>query len=452
MVKIKDQNQNSNNGHNQQSYWILTALFAFAIIIVPFQNTALQLTPLRYLGASPSFLPIAIFCLFAFIIRIQNSNVSKKTELLFLLFLTYSIIPTIWGVIMVDAGDISLKFLLKKTITNTILNILLLYPIFIMPKPTKVIQLSILIALGISIAGYILVDILGIFAFPSFFQASHAVTTPRGFSLEQSTLAASIVILCLINAAIANKAIFKILIITIAIIFTVIITNSKGTMICLIMALGLTFTFSSGKNILFKILTLILIVSLTWFVIGRLSERFNIDIADSTSTSTRSILILSSIASVTQNPFGVGYSGYIPAIIKYMYPTSEFMRNSLLPNTNISELESYIQREGKQALNIKSQFFEYLMVFGIPGLIVMIIFHIKLYRKITKFPKDKSTYYLFLFWFTLLSLMTYMPALGIYLYTIAYGIMLHANKDDYALTDSSPLTQKKQPPDNFIIT
>ena len=450
MVKIKDQNQNSSDGYNEQSYWILTSIFSLAIIIIPFQNTALQFTPLRYLGASPSFLPIAIFCLFAFIIRISNSNISKKPELLFLLFLTYSIIPTIWGIIIIDANDISLKFLLQKTITNTILNILLLYPIFIMPKPTKMIRLAILVALGISIAGYILVDILGIFAFPSFFQASHAVTTPRGFSLEQSTFAANIVTLCLVTAAISNKAIFKIIIIAIAIVFTVVITSSKGTMICLIMALGLTFTFSNGKNIFFKILISILIVALSWFVIGRLSERFSTDLADSTSSSTRSILILSSIPSVTQNPFGVGYSGYIPAIIKYMYPTSEFMRNNLLPNTNMSELESYIQREGKQALNIKAQFFEYLMVFGIPGLIVIIIFHIKLYKIITKLPSDKSTYYLFLFWFTLLSLMTYMPALGIYFYTIAYGIMLHANKYN-ALTDTNHLTPQKQPPDNFII-
>ncbi len=450
MVKIKDQNQNSSDSYNQQSYWVLTALFSLAIILVPFQNTALQLTPLRYLGASPSFLPIAIFCLFAFIIRISNSNISKKPELLFLLFLIYSIIPTIWGIIVIDSADISLKFLLQKTVTNTILNILLLYPIFIMPKPTKMIQFSIFGALGISVAGYILVDILGIFAFPSFFQASSAVTTPRGFSLEQSAFAASIVTLCLISAAIANKSLFKILLIGVAIIFTVIITSSKGTMICLIMALGMTFIFSNGKNILFKIFVLILIAVLGWFVIGKLSERFRTDIEESTSSSTRSILILSSIPSAIQNPIGVGYSGYIPAIIKYMYPTSEFMKNNILPNTNMSELESYIQREGKQALNIKSQFFEYLMVFGIPSLIVLIIFHLRLYRKIKTLPNNQSTYYLFLFWFTLLSLMTYMPALGLYFYTIAYGIMLHTNKHN-ASSDTINLISKKQPPDNFII-
>lgn len=408
---------------------LMVFLFFCAILLVPFQNSILQATPLRFLGASLSFVPLVLFSLYAFLYRISAQGL-KTPEIYLAVLLFLSVIPTVWGLVVVERVDVSTAFLVKKTLTNTILNVFLLYPLFIMPDPGKWLERAVYAALGICIAGYVLVDVLAVpgMAYPSLFQASHAVTTPRGFSLEQSTFGATIAILCLLATVVTKSHACRMVFLTLLLAFVFGISASKGTMLGVILAFGMAFVFSGKKNIVPKLMGLILVCVIGYFASGKITERFDGELQRAGSVSTRSILILSAAPSLVENPLGVGYSGYIPALIKYVYPTMSWLRSNGFESAATDEIDSYIASEDKRALNIKAQLFEYIMVFGLPGLILIAVFHIGLHRRLYNLDHPARIYLLALFWFCLVSLLTYMPALGMYIYTIAYGVMMKADK------------------------
>lgn len=426
---------------------LLTILFALSILLAPFQNTELQLTSLRYLGASLSFLPLVLFCLVSFGLKLKNGRLGRA-ESGVLIFLLYSSALSAWGVLTVDAGNIAPEFLVRKTVTNSILNILLVYPIFVMPSVNKTLRLAIYASLFIATAGFLFVDVLhvGGLAYPSFFQTTYGVTFPRGFSFEQSSFAATICTLALVAAAVTGKFSLRVAFTVTALVFVVFITNSKGTTLALVAAFGLAYLVLKEGSIFLKLAGVLFAVVLGFFVSAQMTERFSTDIERSSSTSTRSILIMSSVPSVLANPLGVGYSGYIPSIIKYVYPSAEWLQKYVLPRVKLQEIESYISRESKEALNIKAQFFEYLMVFGIPGLILLISFHRRLYKKISQIPTSRQASFFLLFWFLIISMLTYMPALGLYFYTVAYGVLLKC--DAVCAVETRP--KKQSPPANFV--
>ncbi|MDD2325483.1 MAG: hypothetical protein PHW63_05730 [Alphaproteobacteria bacterium] len=412
----------------EKPYWLLSFLFFLAIILVPFQNTALSQTPLRYLGASLSFVPITFFCLFSFLSRLLNRRIGSPEKWLAGLLL-YSVVASVWGLIAIDAGAIKTSFLAVKFLTNTALNILLIYPIFVAPTPNKTFRRAISLSFFLAVIGYVLIDVLSIpfFGAPSFLKITWGTTFPSGFSLEQSTFAATVCLLSLISAVLAQRRITRWFYISIALVFVTILSASKGTTLCLVLAFGFSFLFSGRKGkggFTLKLLGLCFAAFLSFFVYDQMAERFQSDLDSSSSSSTRSILILTSIPSVIENPLGVGYANYIPAIMVYTQPVTKWVRENLISNATTRELESYFAQEDKMALNIKAQFFEYLMVFGIPGLFLLIKFHLYLYKRIVCIHESNRETYLLLFWFVVFSLSSYISALGLYLYTVAYAVLL----------------------------
>lgn len=405
---------------------LIIVLFFISIVLVPFQNTYLQYTHLRYLGASLAFLPMLALCFYCFFYRMAAEK-NKKAELYLLVLLFYSLIPNIWGILVINT-DVSLSgaFLVKKTITNTILNILLLYPAFVMPVPTKWYKNAVYIALFIAILGYFFVDFVGFpgIGYPSFFQSSYPVTSPRGFSLEQSTFASTLAILFILSIAFANNKSTRFILILLMVVFTFIITASKGTVLSLFAAFSLSFIVMVRKKPVFSLVGILIVAILFYLSLGLISERFSGEFQKQGSVSTRMILVSTVVPSVVENPLGVGYSGYSSAIIKYASPTSSWIRDNLFPSFGTREIDRYIADEEKKALNIKAQIVEYVMVFGLPGMALIIMFHVNLYRRICYVEEHQRFYFKILFWFLLLSLLTYIPALGLYIYTIAYGALM----------------------------
>ena len=388
----------------------------------------LQITPLRYLGASLSFAPIGLYAFIMFSIRLLRSDSNKKIEVYLICGVIYTLLLSTICLFTLDNGGISTQFLVSKLLNNVVLNVLIIYPMFLIPSPNGIFRLSVWGAFAVSLLGFLVIDVLQVpgLAPPSLFKLYWGVTSPSGFSLEQSTFAATVTLLGLLCACITRSRAMRLFAITTVILFALAVTQSKGTIICILLALGLPFVQTNRQGLALRFAALIVVGALAYLMVDVLADRFQADLDDSTSSSTRSVFIFCSLVSTLFHPLGVGYANYLPSLIEYTPTASEWMQKIFGISITLEEFYSYVGNDLKEGLNIKAQVFEYIMVFGLPGLAVMIIANVRLYRGLNRITSSERIPLLWLFWFLLLSALTYIPTNGLYVYSICYGFLFTA--------------------------
>jgi hypothetical protein len=390
------------------------------IILIPFQDTGLQRLPIGFLGTCPSFIPLSLLIVVHFyewLMSIKTPTINRTL----LLIVGYTFIVSMFYLLIYgfESHGSSLIF---KTFNLSILTTLFLYPVFFIDY-NKVPRLAtyVKVAFAIVVLGVILNDLIqaDFIHHPGIF---HAYDTdnwrPRGLSGESSYLSSITATLGLLSAYFSRKKMVRILIL-VATIVIVIFSASKGGLITLLLVTGMLMLLKSKIRWWSRVALLILLVVAGNYFVDQLTTRFIGDIENTTSTATRSGLIITSLMIVTYNPFGVGFSGFLPAINEYALLALDYLDRLLGLPMNIVELASYIGADTDHAISTKTFLFDNLSYFGIPFLIVYVVFH---YKLISRLLKTDKVLLLASVLFCVVAISTYIGGLGMYNISLIYGV------------------------------
>jgi hypothetical protein len=126
-----------------------------------------------------------------------------------------------------------------------------------------------------------------------------------------------------------------------------------------------------------------------------------------------------SVVTMFHNPLGVGFSGFLPAINKYAPLAVDYLSRAAGGTFNFTELLSYVGADSDINISTKTFFFDNLLYFGLPFLVIFILFH----RRLLAFlRRDNSLYLYAAVLFSLVALTTYVGGVGLYSFALVYGL------------------------------
>lgn len=257
----------------------------------------------------------------------------------------------------------------------------------------------------------------------SLIQANQFTSTDRlrGFSLEASLFGFQLVCSALMLGILCKFRLAVVVSYTIAL---AILTTSKGSALSFLICVCIFFAVNGG--FLFRIVLSISALFLS-FVIFKyyFLEALSTDIDSYTSVATRSTMFITGLKIFINNPFGVGYFGYIPSIYEYTPSIINDMK-SYFQILNFDEVASYTVLGEYKSIGTKSMFIDCMMMFGILFLLPFVYFS----RQILKsFIQDKDGLSFTLFLFVVLSNMFFISHIGSYLTTFVVAFLIMRNKN-----------------------
>jgi hypothetical protein len=393
-------------------------LFFLWIVLIPFQDTGLQALPIGFLGSAPAFIPLALLLLITFCEWLAKGNLRINRGVVYAIIYVLCVTVVYLALFGTRSHGTSLIF---KSFNLSILTGLLILPVPFLDFGTERIARYVRNAFLVAVAGVVLADILKLeFLASSLLLHFHENRNmrPRGFSLESSTLAVTIITLGLLAAHFSRSWLGKVSFLLTAVLVTL-YSASKGGLIILFIVAAI-FIFSARHIRLWpKIALTLSLVVLSYFAVGVLQRNFLDDLDLYTSTSTRAGLVTTSIVTFIHNPLGVGFSGFLPAVDRYAPDAVDFLNRTIPGTLNFAEILSYVGADTDMNISTKTLLFDNLLYFGLPFLILFILFHKRLLAGL-KQPDMHFLYGAVLF--SLIALCTVTGGVGLYNFTLVYGI------------------------------
>jgi hypothetical protein len=356
-------------------------IFTF-IALCPIQDFILRGTPLiAVLGSSPSSVPL----LFMIVLASAAWAVCGRFRVLQVgaIAVLYAFLLTIYGFMqfgMTFYGQDSLR---------TSLGSLLILSFFLSAVFIPRYELRGTVRSACYVAFFLLV--LGLcfsdptpFGLPRLFDnpVSHytsipTLDRPRGLSSEPSFLSVTTISMGLLCAHFSRKRISKgfFLLATVGLLLAI---GSKGGTFIIFVCLGILAMLRFRKWYQLPILGLA-IVPLALIATVSIPTLFpESGILQSGSVQTRASMIVCAIVTVVHHPLGVGFSGFRPAVSKYL-PESMSSIQSLSPlPLDFSEVSEYLGVSPN--VGTKTFFFDQAMCFGLPFVILFIVVIIRLLK------------------------------------------------------------------------
>jgi hypothetical protein len=399
---------------------IKSALLWIFIILTPIQDSDLQASPLRFMGASPSFIPLIVLLGISFLTVTIKHTITKKFLYAISLYLFLTLLTSVYSIVYFS-GNLSTSLMLYKVMSNLILYSLAFYAIFGI-RYTDNILWPVLFAFTICIFGLISTNLLHLlsFSYKSFFHYTENMNLrPRGFSMEASDFGATIGTLGLLVAYYLKSYIrMLIIILTTGVIFY---TSSKGSDVAWILAVASIplFLFFHKRNFTYLLLSIfggIIVAGGYVYTKGLLA------MALPTSTiPTRLTMALSALYTITTSPLGVGFSGVIPSFREAIPTVVHFLRDAGLNNSDYSEVLGYLNDPTGKDISGKSFFFTMAIISGIPFILFYFWFNATVVLRIWKTLEDPYLFALTVY--LCIALTTYVGLLNIYCLSVGYGVL-----------------------------
>ena len=402
-------------------------LLGIFIILIPFQDSALQGTPLRFLGASPAFIPLLLI-LFLRLARTTTSTALNRNPFLLMIIAAFATLLTSYYSIFIYMDKYSFSFLGYKLFSNGILYFFALYAIFALRYQNTNIRRFVIASFVLAAGGLVVTALLHLrfFEYKTIFHFTpNSNLRPRGFSMEASDFGATIGSLSLLSAHYARK-IFRPIILaigtgaiifsgskgsiatwTISIVFILVYIMSHDTKTNHTKLLAYLFTACAGAVILFIGYD---------YVLGMLYQSL-----PTTTIPTRVTMAFTALYISLTSPLGVGLSGVIPAVSQNVPHVVHFLQNMGFDNLNYTEVLGYANDPTGNDISAKSFFFTGIMIWGFPFIILYIWFNTTLFTRLWKY---NNTPYLFgAFTFSFVGLSSYVGLLNLYCLSMVYGIL-----------------------------
>ena len=351
-------------------------LFLLFCFMVPFENTALA----SIAGVFTAPLGITVIPLLGLMIVLSYANLSKveigALKLLFGFFV-YSFV-----LLALFYGDYDKTFLLDRGLRFVLLIIpLIVVFLTVARQDEKLVYQGAMVIAGVVIFAFVLNLVArGFINSTSFIQQNSALSPHRmrGFTLEASTFGFQFVLAVLMLAAIFRINLFFI---SLAVIPCLLMITSKGTLVCFLITLFLTFVVFSRINLFHKGLgAVVLFVIGSAFLYSSLGDSVINDVERYSSIATRGTAIMTAIFAVIYNPLGGGFFGYFPSIYEYGAVALEFV-DSLAPGLlNFREFSLYLVVGETKNVSTKSFFFDWLIYGGVFFLFIYVKYMARLFR------------------------------------------------------------------------
>lgn len=362
-------------------------LVFFFIALSPIQDIALQSTPLKGIGACLSllpFLPLLALCLVRWA---ADGMWIKRIVLACSLYAAVLTVYGFWRFGFISEGD----DLILKSVSNFSIFALYLLPVFLpLYKFRGALRAGCYGAFGILVFG-ILFSQGAPFGLPGFLEATplHFVQDsdrfrPRGFSTEPSTLSVSIFAIGMLCAYFSKHRRNKIFFV-LATVALLALTGSKGGLLTLLVCASVLLLMRFRRWYQVPVLVMVLVV-LSYGAFAFMSRAFPEEgipeqgIAALGSIQGRVTIIICAAQISLHYPFGVGFSGYTPAIRQQLPETMSFIQGfTSLPLQFVEPVGYLTSSEG---LSTKTFLFDGLIRFGWPFVAVFVVLAVNLLKRL----------------------------------------------------------------------
>jgi hypothetical protein len=402
---------------------IKKSLFFLWLVLLPIQDSFLQATPLHSLGGSPASLPLLILAAISLLEWLIGREWQVHTALLGCM--GYAVLITTFNLLFTGPTSHGTNLVVKALNTAVLLGVFL-YPVFFFDYgDRRLVRFGVILAFAVCVIGVLLGDLnfLGLRGLVQNNIMHYTHTTDlrfRGFAWEASAFSVQIITMGLLAIELwpgrFGKAVLGTVLLSI-----LSVSSSKGgfatiALTCVIVAL-LCFRFSfRGLG-----LALILAIPIPFYAIGLLQQVMTRGIiSDTTTVATRGSMAVWAAITVLHNPLGVGFSGFYPAVSRYLPSAIDIFGQSFWLPLNYYEVRSYLT--SIENISTKSFVLNQTVYFGLPFLVAFFIFQ---WRLISALKRQRRIILLGAVVFTLLAITIYIDAITAYNTSLLFGFALH---------------------------
>lgn len=395
-------------------------LLWMVVLLCPFQDTGLQNTALKLPAASLSFFPLVALFLLTCATRYLHHpfRVNRKGFLI----TTYVVLVCAVNLIGVnEGGDVVLHT--ASAFADCVLTGLIIFVIFgLHYRPTRGLRLAVYSAFALTIIGIVCSQALGSNAIP-FLQTTPSLTDrPRGFSTEASTLSVQIVGIGMLAAHFLRRPWQKVSAGTLTCAL-LIFSSSKGGFISLMLCALVLAIARTRSSIWAKVVALVVVLPPIYFGSLLMLSRFGtlIEANETATIATRLSMVVFAFFTVAHNPLGVGFTGFLPSIPRYLPPAMRFIQRMFPFPLWFGEAKKFLDPPYTDA-DCKTFFLNYLTFFGIPFAIMYFRFFWNLLQQLMRLRLN----WLFLgVLFSFVATMTYYSTINAFILPLLIGISVH---------------------------
>jgi hypothetical protein len=380
-------------------------LTVLSILLLTIGNSPLQNTVLGILGAGLSFIPLSLLLTIRLYLMVVVGKVGKIQIIAFILIIISSLIGS---VLFID--DLAYSSFFKY---------LILYSLFFLP---------IFLKLDIEIYGYAFAFVFIItglsFLVPGISESEFIHGTEnlnmrfRGLYYEASHFAATFAALGLIVAIYFKKNLYVLVFIALFTFYVLFfVVDSKGVVASCLLAIIFMFVinnkFRTRTVVVSLALAVLIVVISIFFVIPKFT--LYLETNNLTSLSTRLSGVIAGLYSLFLYPFGVGFTGFKPALIGIYSSLSNW---EILSFLDFSEIETYISKNSN-AVSTKNLVSDWFVFLGLPGVIFLYVFLKKIWASV------KNDFLLaFSFVLLLIMLSSFTNGIGLYSLSFLLGVII----------------------------
>ncbi len=405
----------------EKTRFVQICLFLF-IALCPIQDFVLQGTPLRSLGAGPCIFPLLAIAVVegAQWLLSRKMRVSRGVVICF----AYVLVTAVYGLLLFGVRSHGENLLWKGT-TIFISLAAIIFAVTLDYDESPVVRSAIYVAFTLVLVGFLFGNSNplglpalaenGMLHFTQLFDPR-----PRGFASEPSQFSLTAVILGLLSVHVARSRAGKtsLFLLTLGLLIA---SGSKGGIltlfICVIILCIMRWHSKWYHFILLLFVLFPLGLVLIWLIPNLFPEE---SLAFSGTIPTRFSMIICALTTVIHDPFGVGLTGFLPAVAKYL-PGAMSSLQSIFPfPLNFDEVSEYLV--SSDMVSTKSFFFDQLMRFGIPFAVFFIMFIVGLLKRLAA---ERQRILLIAILASTIAILTYAPGTGNFAVPIVFGVALN---------------------------
>jgi len=338
-----------------------------------------------------------------------------------LLIAVYAFLICAFNFVHLEHGEVMLSR--ESVFALTLLCCLILFVLFGLDyRNTRGFRVAVYFSFFFTIVGIACDQLIGANAIPLLQVTPSLSGRPHGFSTEASTLSVQIVASGMLTAHFLRKPWQKwcIGIVTCALL---IFSSSKGGFISLLLCVVVLGIARTRSSLTAKIVGAVVFIPIIYFGSVLILASFGsvIDANQTSTIATRLSMPVYAMITVFHNPFGVGFTGFLPSIPRYL-PTAMRFVQSLFPfPLFFNEVQEYLYPPQTDA-DCKTLFFDLLVFFGIPFAVVFFTF---IKRLLVRLYRCRC-YWLFVgVLFSVFAMMTYYASFHDWTLPLLFGLSLY---------------------------
>lgn len=402
------------------NFSLRSVLLFLLIALSPMDDTFLQHTVLRGLGKSFSVFPLLALASISLMHWIASGRWRVSRKLAFVL--VYMFLSSVYG-IAVFGTELHGESLILKGIFAFISLGLTCFVVFGLDYTDQSsVRRGVYAAFALLILG-VLFDPRNPFGLPpltenSILHATPPDVRPRGLSSEPSMLSITALGLGLLAVHLGERKLTRV-VLFVTTLCILVLSGSKGGVITLAFSGVIFFAWhsrSTKQRLIFIPATLLLTMVLVIYLIPLI---FTDTVLQFATVATRVSMIICALQTLIHHPLGVGFSGFLPAISRYLPSSMSRLAHLISLPLDFNEVAAYVV--SSENASTKTFLFDQIMRFGLPFILAFAAFCYSLLRELT------SRRHLALFLSVLaivIGVSTYVTCVGSYSCAIVLGVAL----------------------------